>query len=90
MRGSVLVLTVLAVAVSAWPGQVLALGCDAKTQVPGHIAGNLGITDDVPTTPCPVGHYAALQKKRNSSALFARPLGAPGGQTDPLQTNSQQ
>ena len=90
MRRGIVAVALLTAVSFVCPGRVLALGCDAKTQVPGHLAGNLGITDDVPTTPCPVGHYAALQKKRNGSALFARPHAGNGGQTYEQQTNPQQ
>ncbi len=62
-------------------GQAVALGCDTKLPAPGHTTGNIGYTD-VPTTPCPVGHYAALQKKRNGSPLFAQPHGTPAPAAD--------
>ena len=84
MRQIVMAAAVLVVGLAARPEHVLALGCDAKTQVPGHTTGNLGITD-VPTTPCPVGHYANLQKKRNASALFAQPKDLTQPQTGTQQ-----
>ena len=68
-------------------GPAWALGCVSNTPAPGHVMGNTGYTD-VPTAPCPIGHYAALQKKRNSSALFAQPKD-PNAPADP-QTNLPQ
>ncbi len=72
MRRVVIAAAVLVLGLAASPERTLALGCNPSTQTPGHTTGNLGITD-VPTAPCPVGHYANLQKTRNGSVLFAKP-----------------
>ena len=77
MQRLVLAAALLAVAgVATAPQRASALGCDPKTQVSGHTKGSFGITD-VPTGPCPVGHYANLEKKRSQSALFVQPKNAP-------------
>ena len=76
MQRLVLAAALIAVAgLAAIPHGASALGCDPKTQVSGHTKGSFGITD-VPTGPCPVGHYANLQKKRNQSLLFVQPKNA--------------
>jgi hypothetical protein len=59
------------------PGQAQALGCmPVGTEI-----GPLGPTvSKLPKTgatgDCAIGHYAALQQKRNSSATFAQPKNA--------------
>ncbi len=65
----------MAAGLTAIPQRASALGCDPKTQVSGHTKGSFGITE-VPTGPCPVGHYANLQKKRSQSLLFVQPKNA--------------
>ena len=82
-RGVVVIIAVV-LASATVPRYAFALGCDAKTQTPGHRIGNIGITD-IPTTPCPVGHCANLQKKRTGSALYTRPTGLSNPQLNQQQ-----
>ena len=79
-----LVVAALLVVGLAHSPRAYAYGCDGKVEVPGHTKGYSGIADS-PTAPCPVGHYADLQKKRNASALFAQPKGTPQPQNGPQQ-----
>ena len=72
MQRFVLAAALLALGLAASSQRAVALGCDPKTQVSGHTKGSFGITD-VPTGPCPVGHYANLEKQRNGSPLSERP-----------------
>lgn len=76
MQRLVLAAAMLALGLAATSRPASALGCDPKTQVSGHTKGSFGITD-VPTGPCPVGHYANLQKQRNASVLSEQPKNAP-------------
>ena len=72
MQRLVLTAALLSLGLAAAPQSASALGCDPKTQVSGHTKGSFGITD-VPTGPCPVGHYANLEKQRRTSVLSEQP-----------------